>query len=859
MYTQADFDRVKRQLAEGNATVTAAYNVLKESPYSQSTVTTYPVETIVRGGGKGENYINAARGAAMAFQNALRWRIEGDDAHAANAVKILMAWANTCKRVSGNSNWALAAGLYGYEFAQAAELLRDYSGWSKSDFDKFKAWMLDVWYEGNINFLRSRNGTWENSGNKPGAGWGDAGNRPGHYWSNWPLCNVLSCITIGILCDDVFIYNQGMSFMKYDQAGTFVDPRTADPILNDGCTEFIGNLVVTKSKSSLETGAYGELGQMQESGRDGGHAAMAAGLAVDIAHTAWNQGDDLFSYMDNRLAAGFEYIAASTQNVQGLPWTNYKYVDCRTAWHSGWLMTAPAEPAETRTYWASVIGHYEGIKGVKMPFSEQALAVAGTDTYYTGGASGGYDHLGFNVLMNTRDSMASADQVPTLLTPKMEYDGQTIDHNELGGLKNTYVVDTNKALPKGKTVKLMPQLPSGEEDTGNWKWNTGETTKDITVSTDHSYVYRATYTNKNGVESQQCFTIAVEGDCMPARSVTISASQNGTTLGTDTVTVFYGSTLSLTATGTSGWGSVIWDNGKTGSTITTAPIVRERDFSVNLINQGGACTYGTIHVKVQKMRIQTEVNGAVKVDTTHLIVNYGDKVVLGPYVPATLPNVSYSWSNGSTERTVTIDSAETTQQYTQQVTIDGQTINIDYEVVVPDTADAVIEPGIYFIKNTADDTYLTNNNTLRASFKAKSEGDLDLDQVWYVGPAKLYGYAFQSRKDGKYLNTALRSSTASSSRSWAFVQARGTDLYTIHNYGGYYWVVSDGVINSTTYKQPMQFTIELVPCTDPTGIKGVVDDTATDGNTLYYNVAGQRVGDGYKGLVIRKGHKEIRR
>ena len=116
-------------------------------------------------------------------------------------------------------------------------------------------------------------------------------------------------MSIGILCDDVFIYNQGLSFFKYDQVGTFTDPRTSDPILNDGLTEFLGNLVVTTQESDLETGAYGKLGQMQESGRDVGHAAMAGGLAVDVAHIGWNQGDDLFSYMDHRLAAGIESVS----------------------------------------------------------------------------------------------------------------------------------------------------------------------------------------------------------------------------------------------------------------------------------------------------------------------------------------------------------------------------------------------------------------------------------------------------------------------------------------------------------------------------------------------------------------------
>lgn len=164
LHTQADFDRVKAQIAAGNQKVKQAYSKLTSSAYAQASVTTSPSETIVRGGGSGENYINAARGATSAYQNALRWKIAGTKANANAAVRILMAWANTTKNVTGNSDACLAVGLYGYQFAQAAELMRDYEGWSREDFVKFQQWMLEVWYPKAIGFLRSRNGTWENSG-----------------------------------------------------------------------------------------------------------------------------------------------------------------------------------------------------------------------------------------------------------------------------------------------------------------------------------------------------------------------------------------------------------------------------------------------------------------------------------------------------------------------------------------------------------------------------------------------------------------------------------------------------------------------------------------------------------------------
>lgn len=606
LHTQADFDRIRQLMASGHIRTKQAYNVLKNAAYAQPTASTSPVATIVRGGGNGENYMNAARGATIAYQNALRWKIEDNVACAKHAVDVLMRWARTTKDIGGDSNYALAAGLYGYQFAQAAELMRDYEGWSATDFETFRQWMLSVWYPKAIGFLRGRNGTWENAGK-----WWRA---PGHYWSNWGLCNALCVASIGVLCDDVYIYNQGMSYFKYDQVGTFRMQRTDNPIKNDGLTEFLGNLVVTTVDSPLETAAYGQLGQMNESGRDTGHSAMALGLAVDLAKLGWNQGDDLFSYMDHRLAAGIEYVAAQTQSVSGLPWTNYQYgtngyyyTDSRS-----WIMTGPALGAQMRPYWGTVVGIYEGVKGVSMPFAHKSFETMGLDAGGLGSTSGGYDHLGYSLLMNIRNPMmAEASEVPTELRPQMEYSGtltaslipslsverslgniagNTIRHNELGGLVNTYVTNNKTGTPRGQTLTLTPLLPDGEEDSGQWLWDTGETTRQLTVGTDRSSIYRVTYTNSRGVKSEQMFAIAAQGDCMPT-ALTPSVAQ--------TITVGYGQTATLGVSPQCSWGTSVWSTGQMTTEITTGPIVRDRDYTFYYTNQGGAVSSYTYHVRVE--------------------------------------------------------------------------------------------------------------------------------------------------------------------------------------------------------------------------------------------------------------------
>lgn len=613
LHTKEDFDRIKRQLAEKNERVTKAYNILKAAEYAQSTTATWPVETIVRGGGVGENYMNACRGAAIAYQNALRWQIEGNKACAKHAVDVLMQWAKVTKVIGGDSNYALAAGLYGYEFAQAAELVRDYEGWKTADFQLFQRWMLDVWYPSAIGFLRGRNGTWENVGK-----WWQA---PGHYWSNWGLCNALCVISIGVLCDDVNIYNQGMSYIKYDQVGTFQHPRTTDPIPNDGLTEFWGNLIVTTYPWEKETGAYGVVGQMNESGRDTGHSAMALGLAVDIAHQGWNQGDDLFSYMDHRLAAGIEYVAAQTQSVEGLPWVNYHYGSSGYYYSDSraWLMTGPALGAQMRPYWATVIGHYEGIKGVKMPFSEVAREQMGIDGGGLGGTSGGYDHLGYSVLLNTRDGLASPEQVPTELQPCMLVGGKTILHNELGMLTNTFATTplAQRGVAPGTVITLSPTLPEGEEDTGLWRWDTGETTRQLTLSADASHVYRVHYINSRGVECEQCYAIAVLGDGQPT-SLRPSIEIDGKVTEQTEVTVDYGTTVTLRISPACGWGECEWENGSKTTSVTLHTLTQDRDLTASFINQAGRRNYVTFHIHLRPEETPEEETAIVAPKKTHV-------------------------------------------------------------------------------------------------------------------------------------------------------------------------------------------------------------------------------------------------
>ena len=74
----------------------------------------------------------------------------------------------------------LVPGFIGYQFLNAAELMRDYEKWEKEDFERFKQWMIDVWFTTAQDFLERRHDTVVREGN-----WY-------HYHSNWGLGNALS-------------------------------------------------------------------------------------------------------------------------------------------------------------------------------------------------------------------------------------------------------------------------------------------------------------------------------------------------------------------------------------------------------------------------------------------------------------------------------------------------------------------------------------------------------------------------------------------------------------------------------------------------------------------------------------------
>ena len=114
-----------------------------------------------------------------------------------------------------------------------------------------------------------------------------------------------------------------------------------------------------------------ETGQCQETGRDQGHAQLGLGAMCEICEMAWEQGDDLWGALDNRLMKGIEYTAKYNlgYDVPFETWT-----DC-TGLYNDWTEPGAMGRGKLWQIYKTPYNHYVGRKGLKMPYTKKVLAL----------------------------------------------------------------------------------------------------------------------------------------------------------------------------------------------------------------------------------------------------------------------------------------------------------------------------------------------------------------------------------------------------------------------------------------------------------------------------------------------------
>ena len=254
LHSREDILRMRAAVSKGQRPIYAGFEVLTKSPFANAD---YRMRGPVEEWGRAPN-INTGQAqddARGAYQNALMWVITGKKVHADKAIKILNAWSGRLKKVSGIDG-VLASGLQGFQFVNAAELIRyTDAGWTEAEARRCEVSFKNAWLPTIEHYAYFANGNWETAA-------------------------LQTKMAIGVFCNDRELFEETIRYAV------------------NGC----GN-------GSIPHMIVYPTGQCQETMRAQHYAQLGLGLLSGAAEVAWQQGIDLYGWSDNLVLKGHEYTA----------------------------------------------------------------------------------------------------------------------------------------------------------------------------------------------------------------------------------------------------------------------------------------------------------------------------------------------------------------------------------------------------------------------------------------------------------------------------------------------------------------------------------------------------------------------
>ena len=251
--------------------------------------------------------------ANASYMHALQWALSDNVAHAEKAAQIIDAWSEKLESIS-NHDARLLVGMEGYEFCNAAELLKHtWDGWSVQSQEQFEKMLREIFYPIIKDFYPSANG-------------------------NWDASMIQTILAMGVYLDDQAMFDRAKNYY-----------------LSGEGNGAIGNY-------------FKPSGQCQETGRDQGHTQMGLDFLACAAEIAWNQGIDLYGALDNRLLKGFEYTAKYNLGFD-VPYVPYRSFEGRYHYKT----ISDKDRGRLRPMYEKVLNHYENRKGLEPEFTRQAV------------------------------------------------------------------------------------------------------------------------------------------------------------------------------------------------------------------------------------------------------------------------------------------------------------------------------------------------------------------------------------------------------------------------------------------------------------------------------------------------------
>jgi hypothetical protein len=297
-----------------------SYKLLRDHPLSSSGYTMNgPYKVISRDGEFAYTKTKMEQDFSAAYLNALMWIATKDDRHAKKSLEIMEAYADSLKLIPSTNDAPLLAGLEGMKIVNATEILKyTYNGISNYQLNKITHLITDIFLPVCDKFY----------------------NRPAYTNGNWGAIVTKMYISSAIFLNNEAMYKKAVGFYYNG---------------NDNGT--IRNYI---SEST---------GQIQESGRDQGHCQLGIGAMATICEIGYNQGDDLYGALNNRLLKGFEYVAKYNLG-NDVPFVEWKDI---TGKYSNWTKISDIGRGNFIPIYEMAYNHYVLRKGLSMPYTFKVI------------------------------------------------------------------------------------------------------------------------------------------------------------------------------------------------------------------------------------------------------------------------------------------------------------------------------------------------------------------------------------------------------------------------------------------------------------------------------------------------------
>lgn len=320
LHTTKSIERMRAQIADKEYPAYGSFELLKSHHCSQADYQPFgPFEVIARDGEFRHTKSKMEQDFSAIYQNALMWVLTGEKAHAEKSLELLLGYAGTLKRIPETNDAPLLVGLEGSKIIYATEMLRHtYKKMTVIQFNEISRMIREVFLPVMENFYH----------------------RKPYTNGNWGPIVTKAYMAAAILWDNEEMYDKAIDFYLH---------------ANDNGT--IAHYI------------SGNTGQIQESGRDQGHCMLGIGALATVCEIAWQQGDDLYSALDNRLMKGFEYVAKYNLGYN-VPFAVWKDV---TGKYSNWTEISDKGRGRYMPVFEMVYNHFVIRKGMQMPYTEKVL------------------------------------------------------------------------------------------------------------------------------------------------------------------------------------------------------------------------------------------------------------------------------------------------------------------------------------------------------------------------------------------------------------------------------------------------------------------------------------------------------